>query len=97
MAARRVTRKRATPQAGDQHLDPHGQGSRRVIDFDAVIRDPAKPTQIKGMASMPAIILHGSDAGYAAMAAAIDFEAFKALNRRLRPRRHRERFVALIR
>jgi lysophospholipase L1-like esterase len=41
-----------------------------VIDFDAVIRDPSKPSQIK--ASFTADHLHGNDASYAAMAAAID-------------------------
>jgi lysophospholipase L1-like esterase len=42
-----------------------------VLDFDAVIRDPAKPTQMKdGFHSGDH--LHGSDAGYAAMAAAVD-------------------------
>jgi lysophospholipase L1-like esterase len=46
-----------------------------VIDFDAVIRDPAKPTQIKD-GFHAGDHLHGSDAGYAAMAAAIDLKLF---------------------
>ena len=42
-----------------------------VLDFDAAIRDPARPTHMKdGFHSGD--FLHGSDAGYAAMAAAID-------------------------
>ena len=42
-----------------------------VLDFDAVVRDPAKPNQIKdGFHSGD--YLHGSDAGYAAMAASVD-------------------------
>jgi lysophospholipase L1-like esterase len=47
-----------------------------VLDFDAAIRDPAKPTQMKdGFHSGD--FLHGSDAGYAAMAAAIDLGLLK--------------------
>jgi lysophospholipase L1-like esterase len=47
-----------------------------VIDFDAVIRDPAKPTRM-----LPAYdsgdSLHPSDAGYAAMANSIDLALFR--------------------
>ena len=47
-----------------------------VLDFDAVVRDPAKPNQIKdGFHSGD--YLHGSDAGYAAMAASVDLSLFK--------------------
>jgi lysophospholipase L1-like esterase len=47
-----------------------------VLDFDAAIRDPAKPTQMKdGFHSGD--FLHGSDAGYAAMAAVIDLALLK--------------------
>jgi lysophospholipase L1-like esterase len=46
-----------------------------VIDFDAVMRDPGKPTQIKDGFHM-GDHLHGSDAGYAAMAAAINLSLF---------------------
>jgi lysophospholipase L1-like esterase len=42
-----------------------------VIDFDAIMRDPDNPTQIKDGLHM-GDHLHGSDAGYAAMAAAIN-------------------------
>jgi lysophospholipase L1-like esterase len=47
-----------------------------VLDFDAVIRDPKAPTQMKeGFHSGDH--LHGSDAGYAAMAASVDLSLFK--------------------
>jgi lysophospholipase L1-like esterase len=46
------------------------------VDFDAVWRDPAKPTQIKaGMGA--ADHLHGSDAGYAALGDSIPLDLFK--------------------
>ena len=47
-----------------------------VLDFDAVIRDPGKPTQMKE-GFHAGDHLHGSDAGYAAMAAAIDLALLK--------------------
>jgi hypothetical protein len=46
-----------------------------VIDFDAVMRDPGDPTQIKDGFHM-GDHLHGSDAGYVAMAAAINLGLF---------------------
>ncbi|HTV80271.1 MAG TPA: SGNH/GDSL hydrolase family protein [Steroidobacteraceae bacterium] len=47
-----------------------------VIDFDAAMRDPARPTQIReGLHAGDH--LHGSDAGYRAMAAVIDLALFK--------------------
>jgi lysophospholipase L1-like esterase len=47
-----------------------------VLDFDAVLRDPAKPTQIKdGLHSGDH--LHGSDAGYRAVADSIDLALFR--------------------
>jgi lysophospholipase L1-like esterase len=47
-----------------------------VLDFDAVIRDPAKPGQMKtGFHSGD--FLHGSDAGYAALAASVDLSLFR--------------------
>jgi hypothetical protein len=47
-----------------------------VLDFDAVIRDPDKPNQMKdGYHSGD--FLHGSDAGYAAMAASVNLSLFK--------------------
>jgi lysophospholipase L1-like esterase len=46
-----------------------------VIDFDSVLRDPAKPSQMRdGLHSGD--FLHGSDAGYRAMAEAIDLSLF---------------------
>lgn len=47
-----------------------------VLDFDAVLRDPAKPSQMaEGKHSGDH--LHGSDAGYRAMADAIDLKLFR--------------------
>jgi lysophospholipase L1-like esterase len=73
-----------TPYEGAAYYSPEGEAIRQevnrwirstreldgVIDFDALMRDPARPTQIKE--SFTVDHLHGSDAGYAAMAAAID-------------------------
>lgn len=47
-----------------------------VLDFDAAMRDPAKPTQIRE-GFHAGDHLHGSDAGYRAMAAVIDPGLFK--------------------
>ena len=47
-----------------------------VIDFDAVVRDPAHPARIKPEWDADDHI-HPNDAGYAAMAAAIDLHLFK--------------------
>jgi lysophospholipase L1-like esterase len=47
-----------------------------MIDFDAAIRDPANPMQMKDGFHM-GDHLHGSDAGYEAMAKAIDLSLFK--------------------
>jgi len=45
-----------------------------VVDFDALLRDPANPSRLK--ASMDSgDHLHPGDAGYRAMAAAVDLEA----------------------
>ncbi len=47
-----------------------------VLDFDAVLRDPAKPAQIKdGMHAGDH--LHGSDAGYRKVADSIDLKLFR--------------------
>ncbi|HEX7079466.1 MAG TPA: SGNH/GDSL hydrolase family protein [Gammaproteobacteria bacterium] len=47
-----------------------------VLDFDAVLRDPEKPSQIaEGMHAGD--FLHGSDAGYEAMAESIDLSLFR--------------------
>jgi lysophospholipase L1-like esterase len=52
-----------------------------VIDFDAVMRDPAHPTQVN-----PSLQhgdhLHPNDAGYAAMANAVDLKLFSLVSRR---------------
>ena len=46
-----------------------------VLDFDAVLRDPAQPAQIKdGLHAGD--FLHGSDAGYKAVAESIDLRLF---------------------
>ncbi len=47
-----------------------------VIDFDAAMRDPMKPTQIRD-GFHAGDHLHGSDAGYRAMTAAIDLALFR--------------------
>jgi lysophospholipase L1-like esterase len=74
-----------TPYGGASTYSPQGEAVRQsintwirtsrefdgVIDFDAVIRDPGNPAQIKEGWHM-GDHLHGSDAGYAAMSAAID-------------------------
>jgi lysophospholipase L1-like esterase len=79
-----------TPYGGAMHYSEEGEAVRQainawiraggevdgVLDFDAVIRDPNKPNQIKdGFHSGD--YLHGSDAGYAAMAASVDLSLFK--------------------
>ena len=68
------TRRRGdTP--GDQHLDPHQSRGRRGDRLRCVMRDPSQPTQIKDGFHF-GDHLHGSDAGYAAMAAAINLALF---------------------
>ncbi len=47
-----------------------------VLDFDAAFRDAAKPTQMKE-AFQSGDHLHGSDAGYRAVADSIDLELFR--------------------
>lgn len=47
-----------------------------VLDFDAAFRDPTKPTQM-ATALQSGDHLHGSDAGYAAVAKSIDLGLFK--------------------
>ncbi len=46
-----------------------------VLDFDAVWRDPADPSRIRGDLHM-GDSLHGNDAGYAALAESIDLSHF---------------------
>ncbi len=79
-----------TPYGSSFYYSPEGEAMRQainawirtggevdgVLDFDAVIRDPNAPTQMKeGLHSGDH--LHGSDAGYAAMAAAVDLAFFR--------------------
>lgn len=47
-----------------------------VLDFDAVLRDPAHPTRLRD-AYQAGDHLHGSDAGYQALAHSIDLNLFK--------------------
>ena len=79
-----------TPFEGAAYYSPEGEAKRQafntwmrtskaydgVIDFDAVIRDPAQPTKF-----LPAFNsgdnLHPNDAGYKAMGEAIDLGLFK--------------------
>ena len=78
-----------TPYGGAAYYSEEGEAVRQaintwirtgkevdgVIDFDAAIRDPAKPSQIKE-GFHAGDHLHGSDAGYSAMSAAIDLKLF---------------------
>jgi lysophospholipase L1-like esterase len=79
-----------TPYQGAMYYSAEGETAREainnwirtghafdgVIDFDAAIRDPVNPTQMKAGFHM-GDHLHGSDAGYEAMAKAIDLSLFK--------------------
>jgi lysophospholipase L1-like esterase len=47
-----------------------------VIDFDAAVRDPQNPTKILSQYN-PGDNLHMNDAGYQAMANAIDLALFR--------------------
>ncbi|MGH8143521.1 MAG: SGNH/GDSL hydrolase family protein [Steroidobacteraceae bacterium] len=74
-----------TPYGGASYYSARGEAIREainawirtshefdgVIDFDAVMRDPNKPTWIRN-GFQRGDHLHGNDAGYAAMAAAVD-------------------------
>lgn len=77
------------PYEGAFYFSAEGEGARQavnawirdghefdgVLDFDAVLRDPAKPTQIKeGLHAGDS--LHGSDAGYRALADSVDLALF---------------------
>jgi lysophospholipase L1-like esterase len=53
-----------------------GKAYDGVIDFDAAVRDPMVPSKIQ-MKFNPGDNLHMNDAGYQAMAAAIDLSLFK--------------------
>jgi len=79
-----------TPYGGAMYYSPEGEAVRQdvnhwirtaheldgVIDFDAAIRDPNDPTRIKE-GFHAGDHLHGSDAGYVAMAAAIQLSLLK--------------------
>jgi lysophospholipase L1-like esterase len=79
-----------TPYGGAAYYSTEGEAVRQaintwirtghevdgVIDFDAAIRDPKNPAQIKE-GFHAGDHLHGSDAGYDAMAAVIDPSLFK--------------------
>jgi lysophospholipase L1-like esterase len=78
------------PYGGAMYYQPEGEAVRAainqwirtggefdaVLDFDKAFRDPAKPTEMA--ASLHAgDHLHGSDAGYEAVAKSIDLAVFK--------------------
>ena len=79
-----------TPYEGASTFSPAGEQARQavnawirsgggfdaVLDFDAAIRDPAHPSQIKDGFHM-GDHLHGSDAGYKAIADSIDLLLFR--------------------
>jgi lysophospholipase L1-like esterase len=78
------------PYEGAAYYTPEGDAVRRaindwirsgkefdgVLDFDAAFRDPAKPTQMKAELHS-GDSLHGSDAGYRAVADSIDLGLFR--------------------
>jgi lysophospholipase L1-like esterase len=79
-----------TPFEGAAYFTPEGETKREavnkfirmggaydgVIDFDAVVRDPGHPARILAMYDS-GDHLHPNDAGYKAMADAIDLSLFK--------------------
>ncbi|HEY1725527.1 MAG TPA: SGNH/GDSL hydrolase family protein [Steroidobacteraceae bacterium] len=79
-----------TPYAGAFYYSDEGEAIRQrvnawirsnreidgVLDFDKVVRDPANPTQIRD-GYHPGDHLHGTDAAYAAMAAAVDLSLLR--------------------
>jgi len=80
-----------TPYAGAAYYDEKGEASREavnqwirtsgafdaLVDFDAVVRDPKNPKQIRADFNINDH-LHPNDAGYKAMADAIDLAIFTA-------------------
>jgi lysophospholipase L1-like esterase len=78
------------PYEGSAYYSPEGESIRQqinawfrtggafdgVLDFDAVLRDPDKPTQI-ATPLHAGDHLHGSDLGYEAIARSIDLSQFK--------------------
>lgn len=85
------------PYEGSHYFDPQGEQVRRavnqwirtsgefdgVVDFDAALRDPAHPTQVR-----PSLQrgdhLHPNDEGYTAMGDAIDLKLFAAATDHIR-------------
>jgi lysophospholipase L1-like esterase len=79
-----------TPFEGANYFTAEGEAKRQavnewlrtskiydaIIDFDAAVRDPQRPTKILA-AYDSGDALHPSDAGYKAMAAAVDLALFK--------------------
>jgi lysophospholipase L1-like esterase len=79
-----------TPCEGDALMTPEGEARRTainqwirtgrmfdgVVDFDAVVRDPAAPTKIRAEFDS-GDHLHPNDAGYKAMGESIDLALFK--------------------
>jgi lysophospholipase L1-like esterase len=80
-----------TPYAGAAYYDEKGEASREavnqwirtsgafdaLVDFDAVVRDPKNPKQIRAEFNI-SDHLHPNDAGYKAMAEAIDLAIFSS-------------------
>lgn len=78
-----------TPFEGSPDFTPEGEADRQamnafirsgafdgVVDFDAALRDPARPTRLKA-AFDGGGHLHPNDAGYAAMGDAVDLALFQ--------------------
>jgi lysophospholipase L1-like esterase len=63
-----------------------GKAYDGVIDFDMAVRDPTAPTRIQQLFN-PGDNLHMTDAGYQAMAGAVDLMLFKAAATRVRASR----------
>jgi len=86
----RVLAATITPYGGAAYYSQEGEAIRQtvnawirtnrevdgVLDFDKTIRDPADPTQIRD-GYHPGDHLHGTDAAYAAMAAAVDLSLLR--------------------
>jgi lysophospholipase L1-like esterase len=80
-----------TPYEGAAYYNPQGESLRQdvnrwirtsgaydgVIDFDALVRDPASPTKIQAQYDS-GDHLHPGDAGYAAMGNAVELTLFAA-------------------
>ena len=78
-----------TPYEGADYYSPEGEATRQevnawirtsgafdeVVDFDAAVQDPAQPSRIRAEFD-PGDALHINDAGYTAMAEAINLDWF---------------------